>query len=88
MCKDIDESFHRSKKEVKDSIVSDYNEGRLYLSENYPVHEIQLFIYMDAVNVAINPLGSAGNKYKLLAEYFTRGNLKPIIGLKFNLSTI
>jgi len=82
IAKEIQESFqHHQEDENK---ISDYVDGTLYKSENHPKKEIHLHLYQDSFNPEINVLGSAKNKCKVLAMYFTLGNLRPFLRSKID----
>lgn len=75
--KEIDASFVRQPED--ETIISDYTSGAQFLSEDHSPRELHLFVYQDAVNIVMNALGSAKNKFKSLNMYFTLGNFRPHI---------
>ncbi|KAK3933120.1 Transcriptional regulator STP3 [Frankliniella fusca] len=78
--KSIDESFCEQSTcndlESNNDIVSNYTDGSLYKSEQHHAKETHIIMYQDGYNPVMNVLGSAKNKFKSLAVYFTIGNLK------------
>jgi len=74
--KQIEKSFaqHQSS---SNQVLKNYTDGTLFKSEQHPTKEIHLILYQDGYNPVMNVLGSAKNKYKALAMYFTIGNLEP-----------
>ncbi|KAK3921794.1 Zinc finger protein 691, partial [Frankliniella fusca] len=78
--KEVDESF--VEQSTSDELVSNYTDGTLFKSEQHPTKEIHLMLYQDGYNPVMNVLGSAKNKFKALAMYFTIGNLKSTLRSK------
>lgn len=72
--KDIENSFVRFPS--NGDLVSHYTEGLQFINEDHPVKEIHLHLYIDGINPVMNVLGSAKNKFKTLAMYFTIANLQ------------
>ncbi|KAK3913055.1 Telomere zinc finger-associated protein [Frankliniella fusca] len=79
--KEIDISFQPLRGR-QDGIMSNYTDGQQFKSENHPRKEIQVFLFQDGFNPVLNVLGSAKNKYKDLAVYFTIANLNPSLRSK------
>lgn len=72
--KDIEASFLRRPSNSDE--VSNYTDGSLFQQEDHQQEELHLHLYQDSYNPVMNALGSAKNKYKSLAVYFTLGNLE------------
>lgn len=60
----------------KDNVLSDYTDGRVFKDNVYfkDDNKLKLFLYTDSFET-VNPLGSGKKKHKILAVYYTLGNI-------------
>lgn len=73
--KQIEKSFIVD--EADSDVIKNYTDGSVFKKRNLPPKRIDVIIHQDAFLGALNPLGSAKDKYKTLAVYMTIGNLRP-----------
>lgn len=68
--------------ETQPNTLSDYHDGTAYKRNSFfnSDQKIEIILFADAFNIC-NPLGSAKNKHKQLAVYFTLGNIPPSMRL-------
>ena len=68
------------------SVLNDYSDGAMFKNNIFlgsGGFRIHIILYLDAFEI-VNPLGSARSKYKLMAVYYTLGNLHTFSRSKLN----
>ena len=68
------------------SLLNDYSDGAMFQNNTFlngGTLRIHVVRYLDAFEI-VNPLGSARNKHKLMAVYYTIGNLHTFSRSKLN----